>query len=183
MASDRVKALENGIRLLIKPELVCRGFSYEASTRTFRRPSSECIQIVDFQIGVRSMAGQFTVNLAVFHPEYGYPDWRNLPPDQVRESHCLMAFRCRLSALRDTPFTRFFRRLITDTDSFLKWWLITPTDRWWSFTPDDAQVEGELNLVRGLLLAKGLDWLDQNSDVELLKAAHKGLRSYEKVAD
>ena len=181
MASDAVKALERGIRQLIKPEMVSRGFSYESSTRTFRRPSGECIQIVDFQIGVRTLAGKFTVNLAVFHPEYSDPISRELLPDGPRESHCLMEFRRRLSVLRDTPLTKFFRNRVRSTDSFLKWWLVTPTDKWWSFTSDDVQVATALGLVRELLLARGLDWLDRNSDVTLLKAAYEKLSLHAKV--
>jgi hypothetical protein len=175
MASDAAKALERGIRQLIKPEMVSRGFSYEASTRTFRRRSSECIQIVDFQIGVRTMAGKFTVNLAVFHPEYCEPVSREFVPDEPREVHCLMEFRRRLSVLRDTPLTTFFRNRVRSTDSFLRWWLVTPTDKWWPFTSDAVQVTTALGSMRELLFVRGLDWLDRNSDVTLLKAAYEKL--------
>jgi hypothetical protein len=175
MATDRVKALESGIRQLIKPEMVSRKFSYDSSTRTFRRTSGECIQIVAFQIGVRSMEGKFTVNLAVFHPDHCDPASRALLPDRPRDFHCRMDFRRRLSVLRDTPLTRFFRSRVRSTDSLLKWWLVTPSDNWWSFTADDEQVATELGLVKELLLSRGLDWLDRNSDVALLKAADEKL--------
>src|SRR3989442_1325327 len=125
MGSDAAKTLERGIRQLIKPEMVSRAFSYEASTRTFRRRSGECIQIVDFQIGVTIMAGKFTVNLGVFHPEYCDAVSPELVPDKPRERHCLMEFRERLSLLRDTPLTKFFRNRVRST----KWWLVTPTDK------------------------------------------------------
>ena len=39
MATDRLKALEAGIKQLINPEMQRQGFSYDPSTRTFRRPA------------------------------------------------------------------------------------------------------------------------------------------------
>src|SRR5437773_9154548 len=63
MATDRMRALEDGIKQFIKPEMIAQSFSYDSSTRTFRRPCRECTQIVNFQAGVRTMAGKFTVNL------------------------------------------------------------------------------------------------------------------------
>ena len=173
MASNPIKALESGICQLIKPEMMRHGFAYEDSTRTFRRRSGECTQLVDFPVGVRTMAGQFTANVAVFHPVYRDPGSQELVLDQPREFHCLMEFRRRLSILRDTPFTKFFQNRVHGTDSFLKWWLVTPTDKWWSFSSDDAQVATALGSVKELLLTRGLDWLDRNSDVALLKAAHE----------
>lgn len=167
MATDRIRALANGLSQVVKPEMVSRGFHYDSSTRTFRKPSGVCIQIVDFQVGVRTMEGQFTVNLAVYHPEYRNPAPPDYP-DRPREFNCLYEFRKRLSRLRDTPFTKFFRFFLRNSDG----WLVTPTDYWWPFTSDEAQVAKELGLVRRLLLDRGLAWLDRNSDVPRLRANH-----------
>lgn len=180
MAAEHIKALETGIRRLIKPEMVSRNFSYDSSTRTFRKPSGECIQLVVFKIGVRTMVGKFMVDLAVFHPEYCDPASQGLPSDRPRDFNCLIEFRHRLPILRDTPLTKFFRNRFRSTDTFLKWWLVTPTDYWWSFTADHVQVATELGLVSELLLTRGLDWLDRNSDVALLKAAHERILSRSK---
>ena len=127
------------------------------------------------------MAGEFTVNLAVFHPKYCEPVSSEILSGGPRESHCLMDFRRRLSFLRDTPLTRFFRNRVRTTDSFLKWWLVTPTDKWWPYTSDAVQVAKQLDLVRELLLARGLDWLDRNSDVAILKAGYEKLSLHAKI--
>jgi hypothetical protein len=170
---SNAKILERGIRRIIKPEMMTRNFSYDSANRTFRRPSGECIQIVDFQIGVRTMTGKFTANLAVFHPEYREPALRDVPPPAApKESDCLMDYRCRLAVLRDTVITKYFRKRIHNADTFWKWWLVTPTDHWWSIAADDAQIVAELATVRELLLTRGLGWLEQNSNVALLKAAY-----------
>jgi hypothetical protein len=58
---------------------------------------------------------------------------------------------------------------------------VTPTDKWWSYTSDAVQVATPLGLVKELLLARGLDWLDRNSDVALLKAAYEKLSLHAKV--
>ena len=181
MATDRMWALEHGIKQFIKPEMVGQSFSYDSSTRTFRRPCRECTQIVNFQVGVRTRAGKFTVNLGVFHPQYREVAAAEVHPDPPREFDCLMKFRRRLSALRYTRLTRFFQSRIHNTDSFLKWWLVTPTDKWWPFSPDESQVANQLSSVRELLFTKGLDWLNQNSDVTQLRAAHEKLKSHAKV--
>lgn len=167
MATDRIRALANGISKVIKPEMVSRGFHYDSSTRTFRKPSDECTQIVNFQAGVRTMEGQFKVNLAVYHAHYRNPAPPS-DPDCPRECNCLWEFRKPLSHLRDTPFRKFFRLFLRNSDG----WLVTPTDYWWPFTSDEAQVAKELGFVRGLLLDRGLDWLDRNSDVPRLKVTH-----------
>jgi hypothetical protein len=173
MATERMRALEDGIKQLIKPEMAEQSFSYDSATRTFRRPCGECTHIVNFQVGVRLMEGKFTVNLGVFHPEYrdrAAAQGHGKPP---REFDCLMEFRRRLSTLRSTPLTSFFQSRIRNTDRFLKWWLVTPTDKWWPFTADTSQVAKQLTSVSKLLFTRGLDWLNRNSDVTRLKAAHE----------
>lgn len=176
MDAESLRTLESGINKIIRPEMEGRGFSHEGAcscehaASTFRRQCGECIQIVQFQAGDRTLAGTFTVNLAVYHPQYCEPALLDLRPEQPYESHCLMDFRLRLSVLRFTPLIRFYRNRPPGGRSFLGWWLTGLTDKWWRLTPDDAQLSRDLSSVRGLLLSRGLAWLDQNSDVALLKA-------------
>ncbi len=89
MATDRMRALEDGIKQFIKPEMIAQSFSYDSSTRTFRRPCRECTQIVNFQAGIRTMAGKFTVNLGVFHPQFREVAAAEVQPDPPREFDCL----------------------------------------------------------------------------------------------
>ncbi|MGZ4971941.1 MAG: DUF4304 domain-containing protein [Limisphaerales bacterium] len=156
--------------------MLVQGFSYDSPARTFRRSSGGCTQIVNFQVGVRTMEGKFTVNLGVFHQDYHQKTSAEVPAKPPRESDCLMEFRRRLSVLRYTPVTAFFQSLIHNHDSFLKWWLVTPIDKWWAFTSDEPQVAKQLTCVRELLFTRGLEWLNQNSDVTLLGAAHEKLK-------
>jgi hypothetical protein len=174
MSTDRLKVLASGIRRVIEPAMSAQRFKYEPSTRTFRRPSGTCTQIVNFQAGVRSMEGQFTVNLGVYHPEFRLNAKHKPVSDRPKENDCVV--RERLAMLRETPITRYFRPRIHSTDTFLKWWLVTTDDKWWPFTEDEGQVRQQLESLRGLLLSTGLEWLERHSDLNLLKAEYDKLR-------
>jgi hypothetical protein len=169
MSTESLKALDAAIRAVLQPQLAELGFQYEASSRTFRKKVGECTQIVNFQVGLRSLEGRFTVNLGVFHPDVRTDTGTSLMPQKPREFHCLA--RVRLAVLRDTPVTRLFRPFISKPDTSLKWWLITPSDSWWPFTADEAANSGQLTKLRGLLLTRGTSWLDARSDVAALRRA------------
>ncbi len=175
MTTPRVKALTSALRQSLKPALATQGFSFETSTRTFRRAAGSCTQIVNFQVGVRSLEGQFTVNLALFHPQYNAAAIHgDICPERPLEYHCVL--RQRLSILRETLLTRYFQPRMRGPDSFLGHWLTTPADKWWRFTEDEKQAIAELKSVERLLQAKGIPWLERNSEESILKAEYSKLR-------
>ena len=175
MSADGLKALGAALRSSLEPMLASHGFSFEPGTRTFRRAAGDCTQILNVQVGVRSMEGRFTVNLGVFHPQYNaIVIHGGALPDKPLEYQCVV--RERLSVLRDTILTRYFRPRIEKKDTFLKFWLTTPTDEWWRFSSSEAQITSELAAVQRLLLERGLPWLQQHSDVAVLKGEYAKLK-------
>lgn len=121
------------------------------------------------------MEGQLTVNLALFHPQYNaVAIYGETCPERPREYHCVL--RKRLSCLRETLLTRYFQPRVHNTDSFLGHWLTTPTDKWWRFTANEEQVIAELKSVERLLQAKGIPWLERNSEESVLKDEYSKLR-------
>lgn len=173
MSTDRIKSLDMAIREALKPELLERGFTYEAGSRTFRKEVGECTQIVNIQVGVSSMEGQFTVNLGVFHPTYRYGADKMPPPAKPKEFDCFE--RERLAMLRATFLSRLVRPGIGKPDRFFKWWLRTPSDKWWPFTSDTNENVRQLVSLKALLLGSGIDWLNAKSDVNALRTKYEQL--------
>ncbi len=168
MTTDRIKVLTAAIRQRLKPVLFAHGFVCDQNARTFRKSVAGCTQIINVQVGVRSLQGQFTINLGVYHPEFRADAYFAPVSSHPMEHQCVV--RRRLSSLRETGLTRLFRSWIRSEDSFLKFWLLTPGDKWWPFSADEQQIASSIASVETLLLAKGLDWLAQNSDASGLAA-------------
>lgn len=151
--------------------MAARGFRYDSRSRTFRRTAGEFTQIVNIQVGVRSLEGRFTVNLGVFHPAFAAASAPAPDPARPMEYECLPECRARLGLLQPTAFTRFFQRRIRNPRSFIEHWLVTPFDKWWRFGAGAVQVGAALAAVKRMLLERGLPWLDANSDVGVMEHA------------
>jgi len=171
--SARIRALEHGLNSYIRPALEAYGFKYFARTHGFYRQAGDCIQIIEFQPGVRSAEGSFTVNLAIYHPVYHEPSAR--VSNKPREYDCLMDFRQRLGPLRETLRTRLFKRLFSDPSHWMTWWLTNTSDQWWPFSADDSEVLQSLKKVLNLLEAYGIPWLEKNTHLEAMKVSHSSI--------
>lgn len=171
MSTERIKALNAAILESLKPPMLEKGFEYDASTRTFRKTAGECTQIVNVQVGSRSLAGQFTVNLAVFHPEYRPGSDRLALSRPPEEFDCWE--RTRLGTLRDTLVSKLLGFKFDENSNFLLWRLTTPPDKWWPFTSSAGENRRQLENVKALLLERGLSWLEAKSDVSALRSKHE----------
>lgn len=174
MTSARVKVLTNAVGAVLGPSLREAGFVYDRRDRVFRLRCGEITRIVSFQVGVRSLAGCFTVNLGVYHPVFR-EDVASAPPVRPNHYHCLV--QVRLGDLRDTFATALFRRLLSDRDGALAWWLTTSMDKWWRFSEDEVKVEATLLSIAPLLLDRGLSWLQEHATLEVLADAASKLRN------
>jgi len=171
MSTERIKALNAAIRDSLRSPLLEKGFDYEASKRTFRRAAGECTQIVNVQVGLRSLEGQFTVNLAVFHPEYR-PSLDRVPLSRLPEDWDCWE-RARLGMLRDTLASRVLGFKFSDDSNYFLWRLTTAADKWWPFGADESENRHQLENLRGLLFTRGLSWLEAKSDVSVLRRMHE----------
>lgn len=173
MGTERIKSLHAAIRHALKPELLDRGFDYEASSRTFRKGVGECTQIVNVQVGISSLEGQFTVNLGVFHPLYRNGAGRLPIPEKPMEFDC--SERMRLGLLRVTLLSKLFASRDGKDAGFLHQWLATPSDKWWPFTPSESENIRQISSFKDLLLTRGIGWLESKSDVEALRVAYEAV--------
>lgn len=140
-ASEFTKRLRGSVRpLLQNPD-----FDFDGS-RTFRRVTENSIlQIVNFQIGLRSLQGRFTVNLAVCHLDSAGV---GIEPMRLKESDCAMDARQRLGFLIPARFSTFSKLPGIGL-------IFRPRDKWW-------RVEDEVAfaLVCDAIRDYGLPWLE-----------------------
>lgn len=117
------RAFERSLKQIVKPALVECGFTPQ-KTREFVLNGHGR---VEFQLGVRFMAGKFTVNVIVGN-----------------ESH-------RIGQLRETPWTRLLHRIFGLKPTLLKD-LLMPKDKWWPLTEDQGRMDRTMKEVLDRLM-------------------------------
>lgn len=111
-------AFERSLKQIVGPALAECGF-VPHKTRQFVLDGHGRIE---FQLGVRFMAGKFTVNVIV-----------------GSESH-------RIGQLRETPWTRLLDRIFGMEPTLLKG-LLMPRDKWWSLSEDQVKMDRTMKEV------------------------------------
>ena len=147
----RTEAFDEAIGLVIVPALAHLGF-VPGRGRTFRRLCADgtAADIVNFQLGVRSLEGRFTVNLGLFLAE----DAPDVAVNQAKEYNCSPARRSRLGLIRPPRFPRLAALPLVGLP-------FQPRDTWWRAEP--GHVKDSLREALNLLLAEGLPWLEGES--------------------
>jgi hypothetical protein len=146
MASVEPAFTEN-LRRILAPPLKDAGFTFDGR-RVFRRSVGERDQIVDLQVGERSMQGKFTINLAVFDPRIDSPDVERAA---VREFHCGAARRQRLGLLLPSRFAALSGVPLIGI-------LCGPKDRWWSAYGAEGMDE-----AKNAFFNYGVTWLEHHT--------------------
>lgn len=150
--SEATHVLDFQLRSVLDPLLAERGFRFDR-LRTFRRVRGDgSVQIVNVQVGERSMASQFTVNLGVFRPGDQVIDPK-FNPHRPMEYHCPPQRRERLGRLRPTLLYELRRVPVLGV-------LGQPRDHWWKLSDDPRRTAASLRDAGALLVDKGLPWLE-----------------------
>ena len=143
-----MKAFDANLRQILASSLVEHGFAFDGG-RVFRRPvTRSCVQLIDVQLGERFMAGEFTINLAVYDHE---PDESRTDPMRAREYDCPPDRRQRLGLLIPARWRALARLPMIGL-------FFGPKDVWWS-----ARGTVGLERAREALLAYGLPWLERHT--------------------
>ncbi|HYW55874.1 MAG TPA: DUF4304 domain-containing protein [Polaromonas sp.] len=151
--SDATRALDQQLRLVVLPALKEQGFEFDRR-RTFRRAGPDgAIQIVNFQVGERSMEGQFTVNLGVYRPGDPIHDTK-VELGKVMEHHCPSERRKRLGELRAPAFAGLRQVPVLGV-------LFGSVDRWWPISGAEQITRRSLEKVTKALVDQGLPWLER----------------------
>jgi hypothetical protein len=173
---DRTAVLKKCIKETLAQELAQNSFSYDGKY-TFRHidHARQTVRLIEFQPGIKSASGQFTVNVAIFSPLYciGSP----APTlEEASSGYCL--FRDRLGCIRRP---NQFWTVIFGVPN--KWWqkiLYGPRDIWWTYSENRQITEASVNECRKLINDVGLSWLEMKDDVEALKNAYNTMKARRK---
>ncbi len=147
--NSRTKIFNGILRSDVKPFLTNKGFEFDNS-RTFRRASGKNnqIEIINFQLGVRSMEGKFTVNLGVYEPT----DDQKFDLQKVMPHDCADFAQARLGEIIPAKLNNFNNMPILG-------FFFGQSDRWWRFTEDEFKTKKNMQAVVDILNKYGLNWL------------------------
>jgi hypothetical protein len=166
MSRARLAQLDRHIEEVIAPALARLGFS-PSPRRSFHRNVSHegtvTTQIVEVQVGVRSMAGRVTINLGVFNAAYLPSDWpaAAVPP---LESNCLPSLRERLGR-------------VMRPSGWLARIGFGGRDRWWRQSDSDESMRRTCEAMRTALMDPGLAWLEQQTSRTALETARAAVEA------
>lgn len=166
MAPPDLQEFDRQLLAEASPFLVSAGFVAGAD-RIFRRAveheGTHSIQIIEFQIGSRSMDGQFTVNLAVFNLQHLPAHWHKIE-GEPESPDCMSDLVQRLGFFRSpqpTLLDRLFKRQLT------------PHDHWWMLSAHRPKMQSAIREVLLLISTSGFDWLQsETSRAAFARALH-----------
>lgn len=146
--SARASTFDKALREIAVPALQEHGFGFDGS-RTFRRLTGSTCQIINFQLGQRSLAGKFTVNLGVFSDG----DRPEISAARANDFDCLAERRTRIGALMPGRFPRLAKLPYVG-------FLFGVADKWWPFSADASRTRIAVSGALDRILAHGLGWLN-----------------------
>lgn len=148
--SARTSAFDTALRELVVPALAPHGFRFDGS-RTFRHLSNDkrTCRIINFQLGQRSMAGKFTVNLGVFNEG----DSPGVSASRANEYDCRPERRTRIGAIIPRRHPRLAKLPFVG-------FLWDMPDKWWPFSEDASRTGAAVSVAVDKIAAHGLGWLN-----------------------
>lgn len=175
MTSEKLKTFNRQLKKSVSPRLMSAGFAFDQK-RTFRRilkfgDISVC-QIVEFQVGIKSVTGKFTVNLGVYSNSFRPIDWNDCG-ELPNSWDCLPGKSVRLG--------RFYK----PKQSLIKRIFRVPVfsyDHWWAQAETEKVMDETFNEVSDLILGDGSAWFDENSTISSLRSAYDDLASRRKTS-
>lgn len=174
MTSPKLKIFNRQLKKIVSPRLTIAEFKFDEK-RTFRRVlhcgGISLCQIVEFQVGIKSLTGKFTVNLAVYSNSFRPSDWKD-PGDLPGSWNCLPGKSIRLG--------QFYKRKRSLIERILRA-PFSSSDHWWGQSEKETAMDATFNEVTDLILGEGLAWLDENSTTRSLRAAYDDFASRRKT--
>ena len=138
---------------IVSPRLIDIGFEFDKS-RTYRRFVNDktAVEIVNFQLGQRSLEGKFTVNLGVLLQDQA--EAKGVELKKSYPYHCQSQERigCVLppksKLLKDVPYLGM---------------IFGSHDKWWKFSADKEFTKHHVNDVCEKIINYGIPWLVNHS--------------------
>ena len=129
------KEFDRSLARIAKPILEEYGYNFDGKRRFKKRTTDGEDLVIEYQIGIRSAQGTFTVNLIA----RGTTE--------------------RLSMINPTPFSKFVNRIFGNYDP---WWkgIFLPKDTWWRISPFQEEMDAIMKKTVIDLKAYGVAWLE-----------------------
>ena len=134
--------------------LARHGFDFDNS-RSYRRIDRErgSVEVINFQLGQRSLEGRFTVNLGWLSREYA----NDVELARARVYQC--RYQQRIGLLLPPRFAWATKLPVLG-------FLFGARDRWWRFDADADFTREQLRRVTALLEAHAIPWLESRTAIE-----------------
>ena len=167
VASSSLRELDRQLAAIVRPALEPSGFM-AGDLRSFRRiragEHGTLAHIVQFQIGIRALAGKFTVNLVVYHSAF-CPEPGNVPAESATSADTHLRLTARIGLLAPEPpgiLNALFRRGPRE-----------PGDRWWSQSDRPAVMSKTLRQVVTLIETHAPRWFEENGSEARCRQEHE----------
>jgi hypothetical protein len=168
MSSPKLKIFYRQLMKSVSPRLTLAEFKFDEK-RTFRRVLNcdriPVCQIIEFQVGIKSLTGKFTVNLAVYSNSFRPSDWQD-PGELPGSWNCLPGKSIRLG--------RFYNRKRSLIERILRV-PFSSHDHWWAQADKETTMDATFKDVTDLILGDGLAWLNENSEIASLRSSYDDL--------
>jgi hypothetical protein len=159
------RQFDKQLKAIVRPELAARGFLFDGK-RVFRRAREfdgwTAIQIVEFQLGRKSLVGRFTANVGVFAERFRPLDWHAVG-GAPGTCDCLPAMWKRLGYFFDQP-----RSWVASMLGHSK---PERGDYWWEQHSEEQKMAQSLQSALACLSGEALPWLNLLSCEDALKWA------------
>lgn len=128
------------LREVAKPQLKSMGFKFDGKRRFTKADKNGRKQIIEYQVGTRTMQGWFAINL--------------ISGDRA----------IRLAMIRPTLISKFVNWLFRDYDP---WWkgIFFPKDDWWRISPFQKEMDSIINKTVADLNSYGIAWLGREKEI------------------
>lgn len=121
------------LKSIAKPILEKYGYFFDGKRKFIKKNNNTFI--IEYQVGIRSTQGTFTVNLI-------FGDKQE-----------------RLSCVNPTLFSKIVNALFKQYDP---WWkgVFLPKDQWWEISPFQKEMDSTIKQTTNKLESYGIDWLE-----------------------
>lgn len=147
----RSEVFTEGLRTVVSPGLVPLGFVFDRS-RTYRRilQGGQVVEIINFQLGQRSLEGKFTVNLGKLSGEAR----GDVELSKAYPYHCRT--QTRIGPILPPRSERLAAVPVLGL-------LFRAHDKWWRFSDDRTLTFAQLRKVTRLIVSHAVPWLEDRS--------------------
>ena len=127
------------LRRIAKPALESVGFNFDGKRRFTKIGYDERELVIEYQVGIGTMQGEFTVNLIV---------------GESME---------RLGMIKSTLLSKAVNKLFGDYDP---WWkgVFLPKDKWWKISPFQEEMDSIVGKTVAELKEYGIAWIERREE-------------------